>query len=347
MTRRLVVAVWSVAVSAIAVGGSAAQDLQYLMLLDTYAKGNIQDAVEACATWSDTQARAAAQLIGRGQSSHLVKAAVMLHTEVAFALNPDKRSLAHLNLARTIVAGLSEQPAADEFVARWHVLVGTLHAMRDDFASAERELHLGRARRAGVRDLEFASGVFLEMETQSIRPGRDFQILSGGEPRRRGSTFGVGILENDLHSLVTTYQRVVERHPDFLEARLRLGWAYYLDKSLARARAELERVAARATRPDLRYLAHLFLGAVAQRDGRLEVAASEYEAAHAAEPHQSSLVALIGLTRALGRDSRVQELAAQFAARPPGRDQDPWWHFTAGLTGSALLDALRAETRMP
>ena len=317
---------------------TAAQDAAYLAVIETYASGNVLSAVSALAAWSEARVRSSPRLLRSESHAYLTKAAVMLHTEVAFEKGADSLASTHLDVARSHLTALRDASSTDAFVARWHGLAAIYHAMQHRYDAATTELNRGRARGPALADLELLSAVLREVSIQF------------GEPNLRGawSTFNTAVLQNDLKAIVSAYQRVVGRFPDSLEARLRLGWALHLARSPStRARQELEHVARHAARADLRYLSHLFLAAVAERDRRLDDAWREYEAAHEAEPHQSSLVALIGLASARGLTDRVAQLAAEMARMSADRSDDPWLYYNSGFTGGGLLDLLRADARVP
>src|SRR5262245_10293945 len=77
----------------------------------------------------------------------------------------------------------------------------------------------------------------------------------------------------------------------------------------------------------VRYLAHLMLGGVAERDRRLEDARREYETALAAGPgFQSGYLALSRIEEAMGNSARARDLATQ-SAQLNKDDHDPWWDF--------------------
>lgn len=317
---------------------TAAQDAEYLAVIETYARGNVRSAVSALAAWSEARVQSSPRVLRSGSHADLAKAVVMVHTEVAFEKGADSLASTHLDAARSHLTELRDTSSTDAFVARWHGLAAIYYAMQHRYEQAIIELNRGRARGRALADVELVSAALSEVSIQF------------GEPNLRGawSTFNTAALQNDLKGIVSAYQRVVGSFPDSLEARLRLGWALHLARSPStRARQELEYVARNAARSDLRYLSHLFLAAVAERDRRFDDAWREYEAAHEAEPHQSSLVALIGLASARGLTNRLAQLAAEMARVSADRSDDPWLYYNSGFTGAGLLDHLRADARVP
>lgn len=313
---------------------ASAQDLEYLALLDAYARGEIQESVAALAAWPEARVRAALSALGPRPALDRAKAAAMLHTEAAFAINPDSRVSIHLEAARTFVRGMSGDDRARSFVLRWHALAVSLHIMRNDLLRARQELDRGLAEDANSKDLDLAAGAIGERVFQNVEHN----------PRGRWNSAEHDRMERQLKAVLAAYNRALARDPGFLEGRLRLGWALFLSHS-SHARDQLEQVAASAARAEVRYLAHLFLGAVDEREQRLDGAAREYQAAHAVAPHQTSFVALIRIERARGHEDRARKLAAEFAALSDRRDEDPWWYFSSGITSGELLDWLRTEAR--
>jgi hypothetical protein len=120
----------------------------------------------------------------------------------------------------------------------------------------------------------------------------------------------------------------------------------FLNHSSDHARDELRQVAGPSVRTDVRHLAHLFLGAIADRDKRRDEAAGEYAAAHAILAAQTSFVALIQAEAILGHDDQVAPLVSAFVARPP-TDRDPWWEFSEGMTSGELVEWMRREAARP
>jgi hypothetical protein len=154
-------------------------------------------------------------------------------------------------------------------------------------------------------------------------------------------------VEARLRSAIAIYETVVRQHPDFVEARLRFAWTEFLDNSNSHARSELEACLAQSQRTDIKYLAHMFLGAVDERENHVEEAARHYEAAHAIDARQSSVVALIRIEHVRGNISRMEELAADLGLAAHAADEDPWRLYAGGITSGELLEWLRREARTP
>jgi hypothetical protein len=166
-------------------------------------------------------------------------------------------------------------------------------------------------------------------------------IISTAQTARPPARHDLGL--RSRKGFVSRYVSELSEYPDSLEARLRLGWVNSLNNSSASAREQLGRVNAGAARPELRYLAHLFLGAVEEGEGHLDDAARQYGAALEICACESAFIALIRIETARNHDERARRLAATFAGRPAM--PDPWTDYQAGLTGGELLEWLRREAR--
>jgi tetratricopeptide (TPR) repeat protein len=132
-----------------------------------------------------------------------------------------------------------------------------------------------------------------------------------------------------------------------LEARLRLGRLLVVQGRLIEAEAILEDVEAHARDDRLRYLARLFLGRLAERQGRHDEAARAYT--RALEGWPDSQAARLALGRAVERSSgptaALPLVAASLAAsQRPDRSADPWWLYRFGPPGLAKAALERVWT---
>jgi len=309
---------------------TAQGDSEYRALLDRYAGGDTEEPVETLSGWPEPRVQAALLALSKSLAVDKPKAVVMLHTEAAFAGNP-KDAAFHLDIARRFLPRPTDDPTR-AFAARWHGFVAQLYAMRDDEKRARLDISMGFAIDSKNRDAALAQGVLLERAIRRI------------EPNLRGVWYSSqGAVTRMLAQASQGYSVIVAEHPDFFEARLRLGWVAYLNDSPKVAHEELEAVVARALRPDVRYLAHLFLGALEEKSKRLEEATRQYEAAYAITPSQSAVVALIQVETRRGHLDQAHQIATAFADRAPTPSDDPWWPFRLGLTSGELIEWLRAE----
>ena len=312
--------------------GVAAQgDRSYLALLDSYAGGQVIEAVDALSAWPQARVRAAVRSLDERAALARARTALILHTETAFREPADGREPFHVEVARSFLGRVLNEtadvggkrikpsPQARDLAARWHALLGILYCVRDD---DRRTL------------LAISQGLALDSKH------KDVHLVEGARSERI----------RDLSRATMSYRGILSDHPDFLEARLRLGWVLHAASSRdsqERSRELLEDVAARTERPDLLYLGHLFLGSVHERANRPSEAAREYEAALAAMPMQSAVIGLIRVETALGHDDRARALTADIPAADSPGTFDLWHSYNRCFTGGALVEGLRAEAQRP
>ena len=306
-------------------------DSEYLALLNRYAGGNAAQPVATLASWADAKARLAVESLDPKTATDRARAGAMIHSEAALAIlysnqapweSVRARVFTHIDLARSFISHLRD-PKPRTFETRWHGLAALMFTMSGERSRAEQEANLALALDSKNADAMMAVGVFFER----LRGMRDW----------RGFTSAAGI-----------YRWILGVHPDFLEARLRLGLSDTLESgpTTREAREQLTTVATKATRTELQSLAHLFLGRLDEREKRLDDAAREFELAHTIRPSQSSFLALIRTASIEGRTDRLLQLATDYAKRPASADQDdPWLLFRAGLTSGELIEWLRDRVR--
>jgi hypothetical protein len=322
--------------------GAAQSDRSYLALLDSYAAGQVTEAVDALSAWPQARVRAAVRSLDARAAVERARTALMLHTETAFREPADRREPFHVEVARSFLGRVLAEtadvggkrvrpsPEARDLGARWHALLGILYCVRDDDRRALMATDRGLALDSKHKDVNLVAGARVER-------GRAFPQANAARSRSISST--------------QSYRSILSNHPDFLEARLRLGWVLHAGNSTdsqERSREQLEYVVAQAARRDLLYLAHLFLGSVHERANRLSEAAREYEAARGVMPMQSAVIGLIRVETALGHDDRARALTADIpAANGPGTF-DLWHSYNSMcFTSGALLEGLRAEAQRP
>jgi tetratricopeptide (TPR) repeat protein len=142
----------------------------------------------------------------------------------------------------------------------------------------------------------------------------------------------------------SSYRRALDLDATLDEARLRLGRVISLRNDQKAARMELERVARHAEIPRLQYLAHLFLGAVAEYQNDFATARADYRAALAIGPAcQTPYIALSSVDAALGHDVTARDLMARYAAVSAEAAPDPWWFYQNGGIDEESLVWLRQQ----
>jgi tetratricopeptide (TPR) repeat protein len=149
-----------------------------------------------------------------------------------------------------------------------------------------------------------------------------------------------------MKAAVNDYVQALSIDSHNAEAHLRLGWVRVFLAD-GRAKAELDAAVADARDDEVRYLAHLFLGGLAERENDLADALQEFELARTAGPDfQTPYVALSRVEQALGHDGRARELALVGLQLEKSAADDPWWDHRIGFDRESLY-WLRDEVRRP
>lgn len=308
-------------------------DPEYASLVAQYRRGDVQSAIASLARWpSDrlrTQSRSAAG--ATAGDVRQTEAAVMLHSDVAMflaAVDP-RLSRQQLDAAQALATTLPDDGPA-EFRQRWHAYGIGPHLIQHDLRAAQRAVDEGVGRLPRSADLLLMKGTLLELTARSETA--DFRgtwsVTSG---INRMASPSVARIEDTLVAAANVYVRALELDPSLTSARLRLGWVYGINHSNAHAREQLRMVTSGTSSRELRYLAHLFLGGLADIEGNFEGAYDEYEAAHAIHPDaQSASIALMRVARLTGRTDLEQELLAGYPTRLR-TNEDPWWYFSMGF----------------
>jgi len=140
------------------------------------------------------------------------------------------------------------------------------------------------------------------------------------------------------------YRRVLQLDPACDEARLRLGRVLFDEGRSGEAAGHLDQVLARSHEPRQLCLAALFLGAVREKDGKIDAAAQLYSQAVAADPRsQAARVALSAALAATGQSAAAQDAIGPLAARRTADAgyRDPWAEYVLGQADSDRLAQLR------
>jgi len=306
-------------VVAIGVGlpGADAQDLsldQYAAIVEQF-RSTPERAIEQATALSPSQFRAAATRAragGAGWTPVQFQAAMLVHLEAAFVLarRKDERVWAHIQAGGELGEVLGRNQDHAWFVHRWYMVV--LRVLGD-------EDRLKTVRRAWTALPWNAAIVELEIGLRF-----EYGVVTPSEPVS-------GIYAQTLNSpKLPLALRHLERGAaaGVLVAALHAGRLRMLQGDDTLARRHFEQAATSST-PSTRYLAHLFLGSLDERDGDVASAERHYVAASSAFPYaQSGRVALAAL---LARSGRGREAVAIVTRTPPAHldrlSFDPWWLF--------------------
>ena len=323
----------------------------YLTLKDAYIK-DPDRAIAALAAWPRRAIEEGVNACLRPRDSSTKAplcsvqqrlAAATLHTDVALQLADPAPDLSAFH-QRTAAALLPRAAEADTFVQRWFEFATLLNVSQGRFQTAAAFADEGLRRFPRDWRLRLAMGrLFEHRAVIDLRDPRGRMVYPRSSPGQAASA-GRRVFET-LMSAMASYHSALDLNPDAPVVQLRVGWVYVLLKD-GRARPPLDDALRRAGSDATRYLAHLYLGAHAENDDRLDDARQEYEAARAAGPRfQSACVALSQAEDALGRPARARALAEECLTMASGGD--PAMLFARGLPEPGLLEWLRQEGRRP
>jgi tetratricopeptide (TPR) repeat protein len=314
------------------------RQVEYCRVLRLYVGGDFDAAAATAASWTAAEQRQMLEAaVGCRHDTITPEAAVMLETDLAARLGGTVQTVAdRLALAESAVQRLPKARAA-RFQEEWYVAASSLLLA---WTSADRAWPM--ADRGLQRFTRSARLRMLVAKAEELRlHARDGNFH---DPQTI-ATMARNLARPALGFVESIYRRALEADPDLHEARLHLGRVLFLHGELDEAREALTRVTAAADADvRVRYLAHLFLGAVDEYERDLDGARRHYEAALAlGGDYQSAYVALSFVEAGAGRDARARELAARWAARAPSDDSDPWWDYQNGGADMAAFEWLHAQ----
>jgi len=228
-------------------------------------------------------------------------------------------------------------PTGDEDVRRWY-LVGCAYMTR------VRNIELSHFTRALELFPNDPDVLFFAASAHEAFAGVRTQAVMRSIKAPRDVSFGVQDEDAELRRAEELYKRAIERNPNHLEARIRLGRVLGLRGRHKEAVDQL-RQGQVATEPVLQYYAHLFLGGEFESLGNGTEARQSYERAAALAPAaQSPLFGLSRLADQAGDREGARELIARVFMLPADDVDraDPWWVYeivqARGVDG--LLDDL-------
>jgi len=239
-------------------------------------------------------------------------------------------------IARVAVGGILPDAKADPWVRRWYEATSSFLLYGSQLATLPGHL---RERQALIPD--DAGAVFDEACVYEAFANDRVQTVAAFE-RARGRELAVPGRTEALSRARRTFESVLTREAQHVEARLRLGRVLWGLGETRRSADELASIAQRAETPrELRYLAFLFLGESRWSLGEAALAADAYEAALALYPKaQSPVIGLLLVKPRLSEDDLTG--GERVLALPPSDRVDPWlnYHLGAGRSAPALMDAL-------
>ena len=293
---------------------------EYSDLVDSYQKGEFLEAAEALSRAPKESLERAARDYRRGSpGEQKLKAAALLHTEVAFLTRTDV--LFHLESARDYLNRIEESFLRENLLRRWYVAVSTLLRGSTQSWAA---LHL-------VQDA-------LKMFPEDLEI-----LLAVGSVYDTAAWMGIPSMFERAEIL---YREILDNHPENDEVHLRLGRLMQLKGDGEEALRELKWSVQHAADAESRFVAHMLLGETYGQLRRIQEATRSYRAALEIDPHCQA--AALGLSHALhraGDREGSREVIRHFLAQkpsPPG-EPDQWIRFLFGRP--ELLDSAMQETR--
>ncbi len=324
----------------------SAQDVErYLALAREYAAGRGDDATARLATWALPDLSAAAEVTALTASARDLKSAAMLHTDLANTIidaDPEAARF-HLNMARgalTVASSrIGQRKPLEPFYRRWFRFVASVYTSAELLPQARALVQQGLDRFPEDAGLHVARGIIVEVSVRKnlVPDWRRHSVYSADNRAR---------VDAAMKTATNDYMRALSIDGHNAEAHLHLGWVRFVLGD-GREKGELTAAIADARDDAVPYMAHLLLGALAERDGHLAEALQEYELARTAGPDfQTPWVALSRVEQALGHDGRARELALGGLQLEKTAADDPWWDHRIGFDRESLY-WLRDEVRRP
>ena len=345
MVARAVVLATAILVTLSPRAGRAQSPEEYEHVVDEYRIGDPEAAVRRLARWPESAVDESVRYWAKRLRSEQVVAAAMVHTELAAAILDSLPSRTNAQLRRAaawldaLAARHDEREHADAVRLHWYRVVISLYAASSHLYDAD--LYAREALGRFPRDpaLIFQKGTVLELARFTNSTSAPVALPRGRAPASATRQ------EQRLESAAAEYRRALDLDPRLAIARLHLGWINAQEGN-SHAHQELATALEDAKDDRTRYLAHLFLGSLAELQHRFDEAAQEYELAHQLGPtHQTPYVALSRIELVRGHPERARELALELAALDR-IDDDPWWDYHLGSVDDEALTWLRAEAHV-
>jgi len=234
---------------------------------------------------------------------------------------------------------IGQRDRLDPFIRRWYRFVASVYTSSELLRAASAHVQSGLDLFPEDADLHVARGIIVEVTVRkNLVPDWRRHTVYSEDNRAR--------VEAALATATNDYMRALSIDGHNAEAHLHLGWVRFVLGD-GRDKGEFAAAIADAADDTIRYLAHLFLGGLAERENRLADALQEYELARTAGPDfQTPLVALSRVEQTLGHDSRARELALAGLQLEKHAADDPWWDHRIGFDRESLY-WLRDEVRRP
>ena len=256
--------------------------------------------------------------------SETLRAAAIMHTEAwSAALRNQRDEAARVQLEAAI--RLFERvrdtgPGQADFIERWRTVVSGL---------------LRKTVNRGLAD-EFDQRTAPSFPTDPVRQAATRWFLLGLDAERSANeqhdrsdyinSVSVDTQQRSWASALVSYGEALKRDPDYKLVSLHMGRVRLRLHAWTDAARDLER-AATANDPRVRYLALLFLGSIAEREGKYKEAEQSYLNAMETYPlGQAWSLALSQLLSRTGREAEARKAIAVLGSRQ-GNLVEPLWTY--------------------
>lgn len=292
---------------------------------------------------------------GSGWTSGLLRAAAMLHTELALLAHEPQnipRFRQHVEAADRVLQVAEQRDPGSDFRSRWQMGIG-LHLLgAGDLHGAYAFLNPQCRSRTSTAPLRLACGVVAVTSAEWMRAPVTLDSPFEQRPTRAAIegdfTRRVVGRDNTLAEAVAHFDAALAVDRSLHEASLRLAHAQIARRKDADAAPLLAPLAELKGPALVVYLARLMLGGIREREGNGEAAAGLYRRASELFPDApSGRLALAHLLHARNDYSGARAIVERIvtpALRPP---DDPWWgfHVRPLATPYPSVDDLRREAR--
>jgi tetratricopeptide (TPR) repeat protein len=340
----LLVSVALIGGASLAAQDVAAQREAYLAVLERYAAGDADGAAkDALAMDVRSTRRLAREMSEAGSATkprrpRRLKLIVLLHTEAALrTATPRQQLLVAKDAVDRLWKGWKDDDAIRPFIRDWFLVVVSHLQSIGDLALLAPHIDAGLGAFDGDPELLLARGWLSESRAERAVVDRSlvreiYELDYQGRWRQR-----LAIAAGD-------YRGALRRNAVLHEATLRLGRVGALRGDDDEARRAFEQVVSGTAPASLKYLAHLFLGELAEGAGDRAAARAAYEAALGYVPAAQAPKLSLSRLSVLGGDlTDARGWVARALAETAPERSDPWWHYRRGQAwlGQARLDEFR------
>jgi tetratricopeptide (TPR) repeat protein len=318
-----------------ATAASGQHSFAYVKAIETYANGDFAGAMQSLAALNQRQILNEANRFSQEPIDKAAlwlpraRRAAMLHTEAWFEAGEFGITFRHVHYdaARAIVR------AIDRIRAEGGPVRGDPRFVRDWYLVTVSHLH-GHAGVARSRPLLVeARRIFPADPEVLLASGSDHEmvafITTGYLPQYDGNGERTGSEKVDTNKELESAARFYRDASLLVEARLRLGHVLFRQGQMEAATRELEAARTQGGHPTLRYLANVFLGLIESAGGRGARATEFYSEALRLYP--ASQTALLGMSEVAYLEGRLPDAASLMTKLLKTKDKaDPWWQYMQG-----------------